>query len=155
MREDCLDRSDARLPDGPISFSESLVSLGGVVLIAYRDSLRAVVLVHEDGDEDALSTGPLPNCRGVALNLWPRAQVIDVRDLEVLKMGDALIGDAGWISGAEDDAGPDGVARSGGDGDRMTSEVPEVGEAGDVVEWGAEIGHGWDGLMDKRKLDDM
>jgi hypothetical protein len=30
----------------------------------------------------------------------------------------------------------------------MTSEVPEVGEAGDVVERGAEIGHGWDGLMD-------
>lgn len=131
--------SSAGLPDGPIGVNKAIGALLRVLYETQGDSLGAIVLVLEDGDENTACAVPLPDPGGVALNLYGRAEVIDVGDAQGLQRGDAGIGDARGFGGAEDDAGLDGVAGPGGDG--RIADIAEVGQAGNVDERGAEVRH--------------
>lgn len=109
------------------------------MLVAQGDGLGAVVLVVEDGDEDAAAAGPLADGGLVALDLDGGAQVVDVRDGEGLEGGDAGRVQARGLGGAVDEARADVVVRLGGEGEG--ADGAEVGEAGDGDEGGAGVGH--------------
>lgn len=105
-----------------------------VVAVAQGDGLGAVVLVAEDGDEEALGAGPFADAAvgaglGEALELVNGAQIVDVSNAEGLEEGGTVIGETRGLCGAEDDARLEDAAGLGVN--RVATGITKVGEAGD------------------------
>lgn len=84
------------LPDVDLGLFTHLGAVTGIVLVAEGDSLGAVVLVLENGDENTGGARPFADvaigaCLREALELDGGTQVIDVGDTDVLEKGDALV----------------------------------------------------------------
>lgn len=118
----------------------------GIVPKSHRQGLRTVVLIRKHRDKHALcSSASIPRQTGLLGQLDQRAEVVDVRDAElvwVCQGGGAGVVDLGGFGGAENDTPPYGLA--GFAGDCVAAGVAEVVEAWDGDEGGAGEGcSGW------------